>query len=174
MAGAASIARRCSPKAGHRMAVAAGSIPYVSRQLESRSLSPSWPVALWRKGDSVLAALLRFNVSWVRGRSVNSPSCRRRTTFRRFGWGGLPATSLAAYAPASSCLQALSGGSIEPAACRDECLDRRNRATKGCAPPLGRSTDAAHPTCFGHQATGELRPAACGSQRAKGETRGNS
>jgi hypothetical protein len=57
-------------------------------------------VAFWRKGDSVLAALLRFNVSWVRGRSVNSPSCRRRTTFRRFGWGGLPATLLAAHARA--------------------------------------------------------------------------
>jgi hypothetical protein len=32
--------------------VAAGSIPYVSRQLESRSLSSSWPVAFWRKDDS--------------------------------------------------------------------------------------------------------------------------
>ncbi len=35
------------------MAVAAGSIPYVSRQLESCSLSSSWPVALWRKDDTL-------------------------------------------------------------------------------------------------------------------------
>jgi len=42
--------------------VAAGSIPYVSRQLESRSLSSSWPVALWRKGDKGGASDLRFHI----------------------------------------------------------------------------------------------------------------
>src|SRR5882724_522862 len=62
----------------------------------------------------------RYYVStfrWVEGRSAICPPAG---VGRRFGWGGLPATSLAAYAPALSCLQALSGGSIEPAACRDE------------------------------------------------------
>ncbi len=63
----------------------------------------------------VLASLLRFNVSCVRvgARFAVLPAWDDVSTFRRFGWGGLPATSLAAHARSSSCLQALSGGSIE-------------------------------------------------------------
>jgi hypothetical protein len=52
---------------------------------------------VWHFGGEatvVLAALLRFNVSWVRGRSaIRHPA----GVGRSFGWGGLPARSLAAH-----------------------------------------------------------------------------
>jgi hypothetical protein len=51
-----------------------------------RSSSCSCPLSCFGgKATVVLASLLRFNVSWVRVPEPDSVSCRRRTTFRRFG-----------------------------------------------------------------------------------------
>jgi hypothetical protein len=89
---------------------------------DRRAAAGAWDVALsvafWRKGDSRARVVTTFRRFVGSGSERDSPACRRRTTFRHFGWGGLPTTSLAAHARPPSCLEALSNGSIELAACR--------------------------------------------------------
>jgi len=87
-----------------------------SRRLPGPTQSPRniGSCRIWRKGDSRARGVTTFQRFAGSGSERDSPSCRRRPTL--VGWSGR--TSLTAHARSSSCLQALSAGSIEPAACR--------------------------------------------------------